>query len=375
MWKKASPGLCALSLALSIALVSCSPYDPFSGDDPYLDEDAGPRRISGSFVQPWFVTGWTAGDWASEMADLKAAGVDDHLIWQWTVNSDGGTAYYPTRLEGYSMLSGMALPDPIATCLAEAQKAGLKVWLGLNSNGEWWSKYANDEAWLEKEFAISRAVAKELWDLYGGDYADTIAGFYLTMEVDNNNFCSNDRLQDRMKAVYGETCDYIHDYSDRAVMVAPYCSDLSWPWAKQEAWQAMWENILAGAAIDVINLQDGCGAGDGGSTHTSVDTVRSWFAATRKAIDDSRPETELWSDLETFDMDSASNCFCVKDFDRIRRQIEAVSPYVSRISSFAVMHYQTRVGVAADSTAAAQYYQLVELQARGEAGAPPLPAI
>jgi hypothetical protein len=347
-------------MALAIAS-ACSLYDPYHGQDPY-EGKAGPTKLSGSFVQPWFVSGWSEADWASEMTDLKAAGVDDHFIWQWTVDEDAKTAYYPTSLPGYKMVSDAGCADPVGASLAAAKAAGMKVWLGLNTSGDWWKKYAGDQTWLDAEFAAARSIAAELWSSYGAAYGGTIAGFYLPFEMDNNHFCGNAAEQDRMEAAYKGICDYVHDRMPGCkVMVAPYSMDLHWAWAGQEAWQAMWENILTTAAIDVISFQDGCGAFTLGSTHTSLSTVKSWFAATRKAIDDTRPATELWSDLETFDMDS-SGCFCVKDFSRIKRQIEAESPYVDRFSSFAVMHDQTRVGVEAGSTAAAQYEELKSQQ-------------
>jgi hypothetical protein len=262
------------------------------------------------------------------------------------------------------MVAGMATEDPIRACLAEAKAAGVKVWLGLNSSDDWWKRHADDQAWLDAEFATSRAVADELWGRYGAEYGDSIAGFYLTMEVDNNHFLQVSR-QNRMKAAYARICEHIHATTSKSVMIAPFCSDLAL--MGKGAWESMWENILADAAIDVINLQDGCGASDNGwMTHTTVGGVGAWFGATRQAISKARPSTELWSDLETFDMDAGANCFPLRDFGRIKRQIEAEKAYVSRFSSFAVMHYQTRMG-ADDSTgklAAEQYGLLKSMQGK-----------
>ncbi len=323
-----------------------------------------PDKISGSFVQPWFVEPWTATDWKKEITDLKNAGVDDHIIWQWTADSLNKTTWYPTKILGFKKTSGMADEDPVMTSLDQAKKANMKMWLGLNWTDDWWNKYANDEAWLKNEFEISRQVADELWSRYGSLYSDTIAGFYLTMEVDNDNFKTIE-LQDRMEAVYKNICDHIHANMNKPVMIAPFCSDAAT--MKQSEWQSMWENILTTASIDVINMQDGCGASDDGkTTHTTVQTVGSWFAATKRSIEKAHPAAQLWSDLETFDMDAQWNCFSANSFNRITKQIDAERAYVTKFSSFAVMHYQTMIGEdkKVNEKSAAQYEMLKKMQGK-----------
>lgn len=346
----------ALTLFPLSALLLCSACGPLP------TPSAPPTTISGTFFQPWLVEGWQQADWQNELSDLKAAGVTDHIIWQWTVDSFNKTAYYPTKISGLKQVEGMALTDPVETSLIQAQKAGLKVWLGLNWTDDWWKKYANDETWLANEFRISKLVAAELWQLYGGKYGGTIAGFYLTMEVDQYNFAAKDK-QDRIKAVYKDVADSIHQNMNKPVMIAPFNSDGGG--LKPAEWQTMWENILATAPIDVINMQDGCGASDDGqTTHTTTATAGEWFKVTRAAINKVRPATQLWSDLETFDMDAQGNTFPAKDFSRLQKQIDAAKPYVERISSFAVMHFQTRVGAddAYKATAAQQYALLKQQQ-------------
>ncbi len=324
---------------------------------------AAPSKLTGTFFQPWFVEGWKSADWARLFDELRAAGVDDHVIWQWTADSLNKVTWYPTKLEGYAMVENTAVPDPVGESLALAKKAGLTVWLGLNWTDDWWNRYANDPEWLENEFAVGRAVAAELWNRYGADYADVIAGFYLTMEVDNDNFAEAGP-RSRMASVYGKTVDFIHKTANKPVMIAPFCSDSGA--MDPKAWGAMWKEILKTAAIDVVNMQDGCGASDDGrTTHTTVETVGSWFAAMKGAVDAARPSCRLWSDLETFDMDADGNCFPCRDFARIARQMAAEAPYVERFSSFAVMHYQTAAADESYAEAARAQYGLLKARQAG----------
>jgi len=307
------------------------------------EEKSGTERpllISGSFVQPWFFENWSASDWQAELADLKAASVDDHIIVQWTLDSGKKKAWYNTNLRGIQKVKGPGGIDPAAVCLGEAQKAGIKVWLGLNWNDSWWDKYANDKAWLDGEFDLASSLAIDLYNCYKKDFSGAIAGFYIPMEVDNDNFAAAE-ASELMGDKYASLCAVVHRATGKPIMIAPFCSDSGS--MNPAAWERLWTRILRKAAIDVINMQDGCGASDDGMrTHTSPETVGRWFATLRSAINKSRPRTELWSDLETFDMAGDGSCSAAADFGRIERQIMAEAPYVSRFSSYSVFQYQTR---------------------------------
>jgi len=137
----------------------------------------------GSFFQPYLTNSWTATNFATEFQYMKDVKMD-HVIWQWTVDSlpSRKWTYYPTTMAGFTQTNSY---DAVGTSLAQAQAKGLKVWLGLNWTDDWWSHYANDNVWLTNEFNISKNVAQELWNRYGAQYGSTIAGFYLTMEMDN----------------------------------------------------------------------------------------------------------------------------------------------------------------------------------------------
>jgi len=282
---------------------------------------------------------WSAKEWDNNLYLLKQAGITDHIIWQWTLDSQKKLAWYDTHIPGYKKIPG--IKDPIGTCLAGAKKSGHKIWIGLNWTNDWWKYFANNLSWLENEFSISRNVSDEIWEIYGKNYGNTIAGFYFTMELDNQHFLHIE-LQKRMQLVYRKTADHIHSKTKKPVMISPFFTNAGH--MKVQEWQAMWENILFAAPIDVINMQDGCGASnDGGNTtHATISTLAPWFEATKCAIQKKRPTTLLWSNVETFDMDEKGRFLPAKDSNRILQQIKAVTPYVSKISSFSFIHYQTK---------------------------------
>ena len=113
-----------------------------------------PALLKGSFFQIYDVSSRVAADWGTEFATMKAAKISDHVIWQWTALADPSTGtyqtYYPTGMPGFTKLAGLASTDPVGDSLAQAAAAGMQVWLGLCWSDDWWTYYANDQAWLDQ---------------------------------------------------------------------------------------------------------------------------------------------------------------------------------------------------------------------------------
>jgi hypothetical protein len=281
--------------------------------------------IQGSYFQPDLVADWSPTQFANEFQYMNNVKMD-HAIWQWTVDSTAGHnwTYYPTKMRGFKQHNST---DAVGRSLAQAQAKGLKVWLGLNWSDEWWTKGANDPTWLNNQFAISKNVASELWSRYGSQYGGTIAGFYLTMEVDNASFDATG--QDRMATVYASVANYVHSSTGKKVMVAPYFLDNAG--LNPTQYGAMWGNIMTKAPIDVVAVQDGIGTG-----HSTLADVASWLQPLRDAVKAARPATEFWSDLETLNPD-----FSPAPVSRVIDQMTTERPYVDKFTSFSFNHYDS----------------------------------
>lgn len=283
-----------------------------------------PQILAGSFFQPSLVTNWTERDFAAEYDAMKAVSMN-HIIWQWTVDTKAKRACYPTGLPGYSQIFR---EDMLRISLAQADKKGIKVWLGLTANDDWFRYYANDEKWLAHEVSLNKNIVQELWQRYGDNYGDTIAGFYIWMEVDNVHF-QNSIKQNRIATAYKEIAEEVHQVTGKPVMIAPYFTQKRGQDASNYA--NMWGNILKTAPIDIIALQDGFGGGNG-----SVTEIGKWLAALKTKITEVRPQTELWSDLETFTPD-----FLPAPIQRVISQINAERSFVSNFTSFSFNHYDS----------------------------------
>ncbi len=308
-------------IALSWCLAVC-PTIIFAKDAP-----SNQGIIKGSFIQPYLVENWGPEDWGAEF-DFMLQVKMDQLIWQWTSDNNGGKWYYPSILNNDSVKEC----NQVQPCLEAAQRLRIKVWIGLNNNNnQWWIKHANNEQWLKKEFEFNISMALELWKLYGSRYGDTIAGFYMPLEMDNVNFISK-KTQNRMASNYKKLCDSIHLNTNKPVMISPYFSVKNGLNAFE--YGQMWAEILSIASIDVIALQDGVGV-----KHCTPEQVGEWFAHMQTAIAQSRPETKLWGNIET--MERKMFNFAPAHYKRLIEQISAVTPYVNNLVCFSFNHYQS----------------------------------
>ena len=315
---------------LTAALVTASAISAFAvapaahADDPC---NTGPR-FSGTFVQPALIDEWSSTELADEMDVLTEACIST-VVLQWTADSGDGTTQYPSSLPGYAMSSGT---DVVGRLLDAADAAGIEVWLGLQVNDEWWDVSASSTAWLAAEAATAIDVADDLYDAYGSEPA--LAGWYLPFEMDNLNFQTATEW-DRMGTFYDDVEGGLHSIDvSLPVAIAPFYNATLAGTLSPAQWETMWTSILSDAAIDVVALQDGVGAG-----HATVGQLATWFEATADAVAAARPSTTLIADTETFVFGPSG--LQPAGLGEVVDAMVAVSAYVDDYWSFAYDHYQS----------------------------------
>ncbi|MHA6482089.1 DUF4434 domain-containing protein [Paenibacillus sp. strain BS8-2] len=284
---------------------------------------ASPLKLNGSFLQPELADTWSLTEWEDEFQYMQDVGMD-HLILQWSANTEFGTAVYPTTVSG---LSQDTTQDVVEKALEMGELYNIDIYVGLQLNHEWFAKYTNDLTWLNEEADIAGELIEDLWNQYGS--YSSFKGWYLSFEVDNWNHPDSTSWQ-RLADFYNDVTTVAHTESPGLpIMISPFYNVSGG--LTPSGWETMWTYILGQSDIDILALQDGIGAG-----HAVTADLAAWFEATEDAIDTAGSGTALWADTETFNLD-----FKPMDMKLMLDNMEEVSPYVSKYTSFSFNHYMS----------------------------------
>jgi hypothetical protein len=285
-----------------------------------LAQDCSRPALSGSFLQPDLGDAWTLSQWHNEFHYMKKAGLN-RMVLQWTTDSKEKTTIYPSGIAGYTQSTKH---DVVERALDAADASGAQVYLGLQINDDWWTKYLTDKCWLNNEAKLANLLADDLWKRYG--HHKSMAGWYLGFEVDNTATTSAE--WDNLVTFYRRVGNHLHKLTPgKPTLISPFFSttaDLS-----PTQWQTLWEYVLKRSPIDILALQDGVGV-----AHATTKELPEWFSAVGNAIQKSRPQMQFWADTETFNLDSEPQAI-----RSIVNDMRAVRPYVSRYLSFSFNHY------------------------------------
>ena len=309
MGRRLIPGFATLAMVV----LSCLPL---------IAQDCSGPAIRGSFLQPTLGDAWTLEQWRDEFQYMKTARLDQ-MVMQWTADSKQKTTIYPSGIAGYTQNTKH---DVVKRALDAADASGAQVYLGLQINDDWWTKYIMDRPWLDNEAKIANALADDLWKRYGRH--GSLTGWYLAFEVDN--VASTPAQWNNLVSFYRTVGKHLHKLTPgKPIVISPFFnSDAG---LSPSQWQTMWEYVLQRSPIDVLALQDGVGA-----AHVTKAQLPEWFSAVRHAIEDSDPSMQFWADTETF-----ISGYEPRSIRSIVNDMCAVEPYVSSYLSFSFNHYMS----------------------------------
>jgi len=298
---------------LMIAVLSCLPV--------VAQVCSGPA-LRGSFLQPALGDSWTLEQWRDEFHYMREARLDQMVI-QWTADSKEKTTIYPSGVANYTQNTEH---DVVERALDAADASGAQVYLGLQINDDWWTKYLTDRPWLKNEAKVANVLADDLWKRYRRH--GSLTGWYLAFEV--YNVKSTPAEWDNLVAFYRTVGNHLHQLTpSKPIVISPFFitkGNLS-----PSEWQTMWEYILKRSPLDVVALQDGVG----GANATRAQ-LPEWFSVVRNAIQDSRPRMEFWANTETF-----TSGYEPRPIRSIVNDMCAVQLYVSSYLSFSFNHYMS----------------------------------
>ena len=289
-----------------------------ASDDGIGVSDAWRGPIEGTFIQyqDWMMK-MDARAWRRELDAMRRAGISVVII-QWLQMND--SRFIPS--------DGAAL-DPTRIILEYADRHGMEVFIGLAYADLWWTRL-RDERYLTLAAVTSIHVANEAWARYGGHRS--FAGWYLPQELRDANYPSHyiDALRDFLKGL-GDRCRALS--GGKRVVISPSMSGLVAP----DLFGRIYTSLLLGSGIDVVIFQDGVGARDWDKDLEP--RVVPYFSAMRAAC--RTAGVAMWSDVEIFHHTGKRSGSEPASIERIKRQMAAESPFVSRFVMFDFFHYMS----------------------------------
>ena len=249
---------------------------------------------------------FTGEDWREKVHQIAKTGMHYIVIM--------ATALYERcyfRSEVYPF-ADIPCADPIGEVLSEADKWGLKVFLGNGFYGDWVAAKVN----IADEGVISRSLRamEELAALYA--HHPSFYGWYYPDEV---------RIDGHFSDVF---MGYVNRCSAFCRGLTPGKKTLIAPYGTRfvQADDAYVRQLEA-LDVDFIAYQDEVGV-----RKTNAADTKPLFEALKKAHD-AAGRAKLWADVEIFDFegDVYKSALIPAPFDRVRTQLENVAPYVENI--------------------------------------------
>lgn len=277
--------------------------------------------ITGTFIQLNASTGKKAqAYWNDQMKGMSALGMDTVVV-QYVAYDR--YYHYPSLIKGVNP----SQDDVIMKILNAAREFKLKVFLGLQMDGDFWKQRFD----LEKRVELNTATLNELHQRYGGHSG--LGGWYLPEEIDD---------QTAERAYADDLLDYLGRLSKRAgelsklpVLISPFFGkDVN-----IQTYSKWWdENALPKIKVDIVAMQDGVG------THrVSLENLSAVYSNLAPIFN--KNGVRFWSNVEVFDQKAG---WPVNDkawsarpalHQRVKKQVEITGPFVSKVIVFEYSQY------------------------------------
>lgn len=261
---------------------------------------------------------FTSEQWAEKIAEIAQAGLKYLVLMSTAV-------YYRTFFQSkvYPRWE-LACADPIEAVLTAADRHGVKFFIGSGFYGDWTSETTIQDPVAGRQRLQAMG---ELASRYG--HHRSFYGWYWPDEAFLNPYFAPEFLP------------YVNAMSREArrlkpggpIMIAPYGTRVA---AADDAYVRQ----LDAMDVDIVAYQDEVGVRKSRVTETPA-----FYAKLRKAHDRAG-KAKLWADVEVFEFEGATykSALVPASFERVQKQLEAVSPYVDEILIYQYLGLMNRPG-------------------------------
>jgi hypothetical protein len=289
--------------------------------------------LRGNFMQPGAFKGYSAEKMKSHLQTMYDIGIDI-LVLQWSFEntSEGVTnVYYRSSFESADKSSAYNASGEnlLGNILEAAEAVGVKVFVGMNNNDEWWEKAVSDKAWLTAQAELGIKGAKQLYATYKKQYPNAFYGWYFVFEM-YNTAATREMMENGAYLLNG-FCDGLTEIdAGMPMMLSPFLSAYG---TEPEVTGQQWKEIFSMTHFregDIFCCQDSVGAG-----FITVDQLDGYFKAIKEAVD-TKKGLHFWANNEDFDQASWGTA----PLDRFAKQLQISDPYVEAHITFAYSHHQ-----------------------------------
>jgi len=264
---------------------------------------------------------FSAQQWDAKVKEIAEAGLEYLVLMATAVYY---RAFYETAI--YPKWE-LGCPDPLEVVLSAADKYKVKFFIGCGFYGAWDSdRIITDRAGERDRLQSLEEIAHK----YG--HHASFYGWYWPDEAEINPYYSaefvryvnlNSRLARQLKP-------------ESKIMIAPYGTRNALP-------DDTYVRQLDALDVDIFAYQDEVGV-----RKSKVSETSAFYERLRRAHDRSQ-KAKLWADVEIFEFEGQvyKSALIPASFDRVVRQLEAVSPWVDQILVYQYLGMMNKPGTSA----------------------------
>jgi hypothetical protein len=248
---------------------------------------------------------FTAAQWDAKIKEIADVGIQYLVLMATAVYY---RAFYKT---GIYPKWELGCADPLEAVLSAADKYNVKFFLGAGFYGDWESdQIITDPVGTKKRLQSIEEIAH----IYG--HHASFYGWYWPDEAFIHPRYTPEFIQ------------YVNTNSQLARQVKPHAKIMIAPYGTRVATpDDEYVRQLDAMDVDIVAYQDEVGVRKSKATETSA-----FFEGLRKAHDRSQ-RAKIWADVEIFEFENEvyKSALMPASFNRVVRQLEAVSPWVDQI--------------------------------------------